>query len=65
MANPAGYCADCSFWDAIEPTEPRDGRCRARPPVALTTQGHAAWPQTAADDWCGEFQSTALEAQRS
>jgi hypothetical protein len=65
MANPPGTCGICIFWDAAEPVEPKYGRCRARPPVTLTTQGHAAWPQTAADDWCGLFTSTALEAQRS
>jgi hypothetical protein len=63
MATPAGTCSACDFWDAAEPVEPKDGRCRARPPLALTHAGHAAWPVTAADDWCGLFTTPA--AQRS
>jgi hypothetical protein len=51
MANPSGnYCSTCDYWDAADSAdaEPRSGRCHAHPQMTLTTQGHAAWPVTAA-----------------
>jgi hypothetical protein len=63
MANPAGnYCSGCDYWDK---TAPDSGRCRARPPIVLTHAGHAAWPTTGSDDWCGLFESTPPVARRT
>jgi hypothetical protein len=59
-----GTCGGCAFWE-VSDGDPNSGRCRARPPTALTPQGHAAWPMTASSDWCGEYKSPAAEAQKS
>jgi hypothetical protein len=61
MAKAANRCGACIFWDAAA-EQPEHGRCRARPPAALTVTGHAAWPVTRSTDWCGEFK--APEARR-
>jgi hypothetical protein len=60
MAKPVGSCGACDYWDALDESD--HGRCRARPPTVVTAQGHAAWPVTASSDWCGEYKSTAIEA---
>lgn len=43
-------CANCRHW-AYE------GQCRRNPPVAAGTseRAYTYWPETTADDWCGEW----------
>jgi hypothetical protein len=61
-------CESCVFWVASAGSTGRlslprgHGQCRRNPPVPLVTAGgaitdqgmRAAWPLTAAHDWCGE-----------
>lgn len=49
-------CSDCAYWDT---TDQANGKCRRVPPalVYMADAGMSAtlFPQTTADDWCGEW----------
>jgi hypothetical protein len=48
-----GCCSRCDFWQDFG----EHGRCRRHPPVANPTNPTSpAWPMTARNDKCGEFQ---------
>jgi hypothetical protein len=52
-APPLQSCGDCKFWLAADQT------CHAHPP-SMTKHagtGGSAFPMTAADDWCGDYQN--------
>lgn len=58
-------CKDCLWW---EPCDEREGQCRRHAPAPVPNtwldpdQGYEAeWPVTLATDWCGEWESSALE----
>lgn len=52
-------CETCRFWDDV-PTEIPFGICRRRAPqaviIAMAPVPNVAWPNTHADEWCGEWQ---------
>lgn len=54
MADVYASCAACAFWfrGAGRQTE-----CRRYPPqvVGFDEGPEMLWPETTADDWCGEF----------
>lgn len=52
------HCELCECWERV--TE-MSGICRRRAPAMNDDMGDAAWPVTAADDWCFEA-ITMLEA---
>ena len=54
-------CDTCRYWTAETDRKghPKDvGDCRRYPPQLLTAArgdaGHATFPQTGPDEWCGE-----------
>jgi hypothetical protein len=51
-------CATCPFWHNTfsEPDPPswRIGQCRRHAPTAAQADNAATWPNTEAEDWCGE-----------
>lgn len=51
-------CKDCVFWDALWKGGDT-GQCRVNAPQLVVLSGEwrvdGQWPQTGADDWCGEF----------
>jgi len=61
--NPVEYmhCYTCRYWNALgpaywlKPTELGNSECRRFPPI-LDTEGNTVWPETAHDDWCGEWE---------
>ncbi len=52
MTDPRPRCEACRFW---KESSRRKGFCHRYPP--FPGKGHALWPVTLADDWCGEFQA--------
>lgn len=53
MAPRIAICRACALWD---PLGTHRGACRAHPPTQLHAhEGEPGWPQTLADDWCGEW----------
>ena len=59
MSNTLILCESCRFWDADQELSKRsyDGKCRKRAPIPITIGEEdpiACWPQTTAEDWCGE-----------
>ena len=50
-------CATCFYWKLDNPNK-EDGTCHRDPPRAVPIgNGYSTpWPQTAADDWCGEYE---------
>lgn len=61
MSERAERCDRCRFW---QPTQDGsdNGYCLRYPPVPLNNPLHPGsvlswWPETAPDEWCGEFQS--------
>ena len=55
MADVYASCAACAFWFRGERGTPE---CRRYPPqiVAFEVEPvEVLWPETTADDWCGEF----------
>jgi hypothetical protein len=65
MAKATNTCSACAHWEPVQP-EPTHGRCRAHPPIAISSIGHSAWPTTLPSDWCGLFESAPLpEKKRS
>lgn len=56
-------CDECRFWDAIPivgNAKPH-GWCHRNAPVFVEYQNGKTWPETTADDWCGEFQPQTKE----
>lgn len=56
-------CEDCRFWDASRSLagtdETETGVCRRhspQPDMNERFRGHAVWPFTGHNDWCGEFE---------
>ena len=56
-------CKDCKWYDNSR-SNPAYGDCRKKSPVVLVDgyeigcAGHTTvWPETAATDWCGEFEA--------
>ena len=53
-------CYTCKFWNAfgpaywVNPNEAGNHQCRRYPPH-FNASGEAVWPETAHDDWCGEW----------
>lgn len=63
-------CHDCAWWEQTHelPSTPTMagvtiGRCRAAAP-RTTPGGLTVWPQTTADDWCGQHPHLAAWGQR-
>ena len=52
-------CYDCRFWAATG-LAPSQGKCHRRAPLPSARTGgetvEVVWPQTMANDWCGEFE---------
>lgn len=54
--SPEANCGDCRFWLGGTEGDPTHGLCRRFPPVPCGV-GYASrtgWPETTADEWCGE-----------
>lgn len=56
-------CSNCKFWQKIGEMPGRPGQwglCRRHAPQAQVTPQetfqHTAWPPTAENEWCGEYQ---------
>jgi hypothetical protein len=60
-------CQNCRFWHWMlgqQTNETSEGDCRRNTPLMLLGEaktylgmsGPGAWPRTAHDDWCGEWQ---------
>ena len=53
-------CSLCRYWKQIA-GEDSLGECRRFPPMLATDgcvrDGNGIWPDTSADDWCGEYRS--------
>ncbi len=53
-------CSACRFWKT---TDQMNGECRRRAPQAVVfnvtneTRFQTQFPETAKEDWCGEFQA--------
>lgn len=51
-------CQSCRHWNALSQVE---GECRRQPPQAISfkvneeVRFETRFPQTTAQDWCGEF----------
>lgn len=57
---PAIQCASCTHW---LPREDRQfGKCRRYPPAVLS-RVESTFPDTRAENWCGEWQQSAAVAQ--
>lgn len=57
-------CSNCKFWHKIGEMPGRPGQwglCRRHAPQAQVTPKetfqHTAWPPTAENEWCGEYQA--------
>ena len=52
-------CANCKFWEELNPEDVESGRCRRFPPQVLGRcedgQLDIGFPYTNDEDWCGEF----------
>ncbi len=48
-------CGTCDWWDGDDSS--RHGACRRHPPHPITPT-LAAWPETEAGDWCGDYTAT-------
>lgn len=48
-------CENCAFWDTACSIGDDFFRCRVNAPVVDMRSGHAQWPHTEAEDWCGQF----------
>lgn len=63
-------CLSCKFWAGVRPEQAEEsrvvltGQCRKRAPVV--GPAGTAWPQTAPEDWCAEYQvgTTPNESRR-
>ncbi|MDE2578096.1 MAG: hypothetical protein KGL46_04765 [Hyphomicrobiales bacterium] len=48
-----GRCADCAYWELVRPNE---GWCRRHSPTTPDAADAVAhWPQSHAEQWCGDF----------
>lgn len=69
-------CKDCRYWHAVEwdgadEASPTAGACRRRPPT-ITGQPasdtevrfHTYFPETSAEDWCGEYEPSSDRSSR-
>ena len=65
LANGVARCDRCIYFHAKKAGRDDDwddsGKCRRRPPVALTLDGYddivTAWPEVSPFRWCGEWDS--------
>jgi len=48
-------CERCRFWGPPDTLEEELGTCLRYPPWPLLLEGSDVWPESARDDWCGEF----------
>lgn len=70
MTKPKGHCEKCRYWDSGSWDNEDEGGCKVRgewglcrrrsvvPARLLAETGIDGdwWPETALDDWCGEFE---------
>lgn len=64
-------CRDCVFWEPPTDGGGGEGECRFFAPAPVASSGgrpkkplRAAWPATAADEWCGEWRSRSAGTDR-
>lgn len=69
MPDPTRTCKGCLFWHS--PDDGSAGECRRRTPLPWTKPEEsedytrtAWWPNTAPDDWCGDWAPHAIQQQR-
>lgn len=60
-------CESCRFFDdhKVNGGQAKDdsGLCRFNPPVSQPdASGHGLWPVVSAEDWCGHFTPSAINA---
>jgi hypothetical protein len=53
-------CDKCAFWERFHDTTDI-GRCRRYAP----RENQVGWPETAENDWCGDFRYPSPEAYRA
>lgn len=70
MPDPARTCKGCLFWRPLTGSDAGECRRHAPPPwtkssESIDTTRTAWWPNTADDDWCGDWHPKAQEQQGS
>ena len=64
-------CEDCKFWNETGGTDAGlVGECHRNSPFPITLNGSsdasvrmAAWPTTAQDQWCGDYEKRPMETK--
>jgi hypothetical protein len=67
----AKVCENCKFWNETGASDAGlVGDCRRNSPSPITLNGRseasvrmAAWPATAQDQWCGDFEERPMETK--